>query len=402
MIPNELEHSIEKFDIQRQRDAAHFQRLENLQQTFVNDFPVETVKELNLDEYIEGKGSHTSFCYRLERQLDEIGNMRGSTSAVFVVYYGRKGKGSEQKYRFTNKLGQVQNEQEALALVKEEIIKLIKAGKSRDYKAILTNRLADLFKYKILGTYFPDEYLNLYSHRHLNYFIGELGLNPKGKTVLDKQNILLAFKNSNELTNTWSNFEFNSFLYTTFARPPANDEEEKQKDALPAIEKIKPELVDFEITQATRKTSNNGKGSPKPDYEANQERNNKLGRRGEIIVLRWEEAFLKKNKLSLAHLDHVSEKDDRLGYDIKSLDENGKVKYIEVKATRRKKGDVNFIITDNEKQKAENLENYYIYVVFEAHTLNPKIWPIKEPFKVHQEKFNLSPINYRVEISVKE
>ena len=106
----------------------------------------------------------------------------------------------------------------------------------------------------------------------------------------------MAFKNSNELTKAWSNFEFNSFLYTTFDRPPANDEEEKQKDALPAIEKIKPELVDFEITQASGKTSHNGKGSPKPDYEANQERNNKLGKRGENIVLRWEEAFFKKKK----------------------------------------------------------------------------------------------------------
>ena len=61
MQTQELKHSIEKFDIQRQRDAAHFQNLKALQQAFVNDFSVKTIQALGLNEYIEGKGSHTSF-----------------------------------------------------------------------------------------------------------------------------------------------------------------------------------------------------------------------------------------------------------------------------------------------------------------------------------------------------
>jgi len=401
MLEVELKHSLETFEIQRQRDASYFQKLELLQQQFVIDFPISVIRSLKLDEYIEGKGSHSTFCYRLERQLDEIGNMRGSTAAVFVVYFGKKGEGSEYKYRFTNKLGYVTNEDEALNKVKDEVIALIKAGKARDVKAIHTNRLADLFKYKILGTYYPSEYLNLYSHRHIDFFISELGLNPTGKKILDKQNILMEFKNSDEVMSNWTNFEFNSFLYTTLGRPPSNDEQEKQQGALPAIEKVKPELIDFKIIKSSNITSSKRKGSAKPNYKEQQERNNRLGKRGENIVLNWEAIFLKEMKLAADQLEHSSKKDDRLGYDIKSLDENGNIKYIEVKATRRKKGDANFIITDNEKEKAEKLDNYYIYIVFEAHTLRPKIWQIKEPFKVHQDKFNLTPINYRVEISVK-
>jgi len=400
MQTQELKHSIEKFDIQRQRDAAHFQRLEALQQAFVNDFPVKTIKDLSLDNYIEGKGSHTSFCYRLERQLDEIGNMRGSTAAVFVVYYGKKGKDSEYKYRFTNKLGIVTDEHEALTNVKGEIDKLIKAGKERDIKSILSNRLADLFKYKILGTYYPNEYLNLYSHRHLNYFIGELGLNPKGKTVLDKQNILLEFKNSIEITKGWSNFEFNSFLYITFDRPPSNDEQELLQGALPAIEKVKPEIVDLTIEQASKDDFPKIEGAAKPNYKEQQERNNKLGKRGENIIFNLETEYFKANGLPLTKLIHSSKKDDRLGFDIQSLNKKGETKYIEVKATRRKKGDASFIITENELEKAKTLENYYIYVVFEAHTIRPKIWKIKEPFKKHKKKLNLQPINYRVNIKV--
>lgn len=39
-------------------------------------------------------------------------------------------------------------------------------------------------------------------------------------------------------------------------------------------------------------------------------------------------------------------------------------------------------------------------IIFEAHTLTPKIWQIKEPLKIHQDKFTLTPINYQVKITV--
>lgn len=395
-----LKYNIEKFELKRQLDAAHFLHLQSLQQAFVNDFPVDIIKGLQIDEYIVGKGSNSSFCNRLERQLEVIGRMRGSTSSKFVVYYGVNGEDTEEKYRYTNKLGHAINEFDALNKIKTEIISLIQAGSIDDRKAINANRLADLYKYKILGTYFPVKYLNLYSQRHLNLFVGELGLNPSGKSVLEKQDALFEFKNSNATMQKWSNYEFNSFLYNVVGYPPSNEEEEKEKDALPPIDKVKPVFVQLDIIQSekTGKPKHNGAG--KPNYEEQQERNNKLGKRGENIVYNMEKLFFAKQNFPIKELEHCSETNDRLGYDIKSLDEKGITKYIEVKATRKQMGNTNFIITDNEKEKAESLENYYIYVVFEAHTLTPKIWQIKEPFKEHQDEFRLTPINYRVEITV--
>jgi hypothetical protein len=402
MKTQELQHSIEIFDFQRQKDVEYFQNLIKLQQTFVKDFPISIIKDLMIDEYIEGKGSRTSFCYRLERQLGIIGNMRGSTSAVFVVYFGKKGKERDSKFRFTNKIGHVNNEFEALEKVKSEIIDLINAGKTNDINAILKNRLADLFKYKILGTYYPSKYLNQYSSRHLNYFLSEIGLNPSGETVLDKQNTLLEFKNSDEIMNKWSNFEFNRFLYGTFGRPPSNDDQEMKQGFLPAIEKVNPEFVDLTIIEEPFRPNTKNKSGGKPDYIENQERNNRLGKRGENIVYNLEKDFLIKKGLPTKKLIHVSLKNDRLGFDIQSLDEEGNIKYIEVKTTRRKKGDTSFIITDNEKETAESLKNYYIYIVFEGHTTKPKIWRIREPFNVYRKKLKLFPINYKVVINVKE
>lgn len=401
-MSKELQHKIELYDLKRQLNAPHFKYLNEIQSQFVADFSIDTIKELNIDDYVIGKGSPNSFCYRLEQGLSVIGDMRAGTSTKFVVYFGKKGIEGNRKYRYTNRLGKPIDELDALSKVKTEIVTLITAGKNKDIDSINRNRLSTLFKFKILGSYYPDQYLNLYSHRHLNYFIGELGLNPESKTVLGKQDTLLAFKNENTLSKNWSNYEFNSFLYSQIGYPPSNDEEEVEKDVLPPIDKIKPEIVTLAISDHIDTGTKDTKGKAKPDYKEQQERNNKLGSRGENIVFNWEKSFFKRQKYSLGQLEHSSKLDDRLGYDIKSLDENGVLKYIEVKATRRTKGNANFIITDNERLKAEKLDNYYIYVVFEAHTTRPKIWQIKEPFKGLQEKFKLSPINYRVEINVKE
>ena len=90
MQTQEIKHKIEVFDIQRQRDIEYFKRLEALQLDFVNDFTTKRIKNLSIDEYVEGKESRSSFCYRLERQLDDIGNMRGFGVTVFVVHYSKK------------------------------------------------------------------------------------------------------------------------------------------------------------------------------------------------------------------------------------------------------------------------------------------------------------------------
>lgn len=72
MIPNELQHSIEKFDIQRQRDAAHFQILENLQQAFVKDFPIATIKDLNLADNIEIQARKDYIAFKKNSNIADI------------------------------------------------------------------------------------------------------------------------------------------------------------------------------------------------------------------------------------------------------------------------------------------------------------------------------------------
>ena len=161
--------------IKRQR-----QRLYDIRKSFVSHFTNSRIRRMNLDDYVIGVGqleNGFNFCYTLERDLDGLGRIIGSTAYKFGVYYGRTKKDPRVKYRFTSKYGS--SSQRALENIKESIIELLAAGGSEDLEAIKNNKISPMFKGKILCTYFPDTYLNVFSNDHLNYFLTQLGLDTE-------------------------------------------------------------------------------------------------------------------------------------------------------------------------------------------------------------------------------
>ncbi len=142
----------------------------------------------------------------------------------------------------------------------------------------------------------------------------------------------------------------------------------------------------------------------KPNYEDIHRKSSMLGDRGEQLVMNKEKEFLNSKKhLDLANkVKRVSLKSDSLGYDIMSFGENGEAKYIEVKATKNSISQFDFYLTNREKETAEEYgELYYLYVVFCADTLTPKIARIKNPMAL-SEKLRLVPDRFRATLNVKE
>src|SRR5690606_2889785 len=93
---------------------------------------------------------------------------------------------------------------------------------------------------------------------------------------------------------------------------------------------------------------------------------------------------------------HISQEDTSAGYDILSFDEKGNRKRIEVKSTTAKlsKG-FSFYISRNEKAVAEDVDNYYIYLVFDVKSNSPVVKIIEDPFK-DGHHLNVQPISYVV------
>ena len=99
----------------------------------------------------------------MEQQLLNLGYILEKTSSDHKL-----------QYRFTSKFGTT--ETEAFNKVKSAILQLLKSADEEDLVAIRNSLLSPMFKGKILSTYFPNKYLNIFAKEHLEYFLDKLDI----------------------------------------------------------------------------------------------------------------------------------------------------------------------------------------------------------------------------------
>jgi hypothetical protein len=401
---NELREYQLEFEKNRNNFRNEFKSIDEMRKKFVKDFPINRIKSLSPDEYVIGK-KLPSFCHRIENELNAWGNIHGAPAIKFGVYYGNRSSiDSKKDYRYANRFGD--SFESCFMEVKKDIYDLLANHNNLDI--LRENKLSPMFKGKILSVYYPNDYLNIFASSHLDYFINILGLLNTSIYESDKQICLLDFKNADEIMKHWSVYEFSRFLYHSFGRP--NDEiddkilpmelKEYKLEDFPPIEKVTGEFIELNYSyineQSKQKHSQNSEQS---DYESNSKKAKRIGDRGEQIVIKVEREYLVNNgKENLANKVE-SIKNDRKGYDILSYDLNGDEKLIEVKSTLGDIGNSVIKITSNEVEVAKQSNNYFIYVVYNTGTTNPKIWKINSDTFIKEE--NLIPVVYRIKFVTK-
>jgi hypothetical protein len=366
-------------------------KLHQLRVSFVNFFSRKRISSMEIDDYVAGVNLPTSgynFCYTLERKLDGLGRISGSPAPKFGVYYGKRGKKSTNEYQFVKKFGDTY--QEAFEGVRQSLLELIDAGETENIEAIKDNLISPMVKGKILCTYFPDRYLNIFSPDHLDYYLIQLDLDTQKLILADpvfKREGLLEFKNQDPVMKNWSVDLFAYFLYTDYPGKPPKEGETADNNTDPLADYRTPnfpanptaEFIELNILppNPTNPATHNRdvSSSGQPDYEKEASKLKKLGDRGEKIVLDLEIKKLKDaGRKDLAKkVERVSLKSDSYGYDILSFETDGAEKYIEVKATRAKVGSANFFFTANELREAKESKNYFIYMVYDVWTCNNKM-----------------------------
>lgn len=372
---------------------------------FVQKFSPAKIASMKIDDYVIGRQSKTSFCYELERKLDQLGRITGQPSSKFGIWYSPQIDDYKYDPRFGN------NFKEAYQKIKTSIIELLESGKQHDYDDIIANPLNALIKGKILSVYYSDDYLNIFSREHLDYYLRTLDLDTAElmkQNVVYKRNALLAFKDSDKDMKKWSIDMFAVFLHSHYPKSPAKAEEMavKSKDEeleFPTLEDVS--FVDLELASGKQTTTGKShSATSSPDYEKEARKYKKLGDRGEYIVMQAEVKRLMK-ELSITEakakklIKWVSRENDAFGFDIQSVNNDKTPRYIEVKATQRKVGDMDFYYTENEYETAKKYgKDYYIYVVYEILTPYPKVWVIKNPFE-NGEGVKMKPVKYKVQLS---
>lgn len=402
-------------DFQRAKETFRYYSIEKERQeyyrareSFVEYFTLKRIAKMSLDEYVIGKGDKSSFCYRIERELAPLGLITGQPSNKFGVWYSRKVEDYAAEPRFGDDINK------AFQQVKDSIIELIKAGSEEDIETMIQNPISSMYKGKILSTYFPEKYLNIFSDKHLKYYLLSLNLDTielmKQDPVIKRQ-ALVDFKNSDEDMRHWSMDMFAAFLWSHYPGAPINPEETAvkwpwlKKPEFKHISKI--EFVNLELASGAASSNGYPKTASRksPDYEAEAANAKELGDRGEHIVIEAEvERVMKEQNISKMsakkQVKQVSIENDALGYDIQSVNADMSPRYIEVKATQGKVGDMTFFYTRNELETAKTYgKNYFLYIVYEITSSKPKIWVLQNPFL--DDELELVPIKYRVSVKTK-
>ncbi|MCK4454402.1 DUF3883 domain-containing protein, partial [Candidatus Parcubacteria bacterium] len=341
-----------EFEGARQEFKEEITRLESERKKFLSLFSETKLKDLKAEDFVIGKGKEDTFCYWLENRLKGLGNIHGATAFKFGIYYGKTKSDSTLKYRFTSRFGT--NENEAFQKVKSAILSLLHSAKNNNLDEIKENPLSPMFKGKILSTYFPDRFLNIFAKEHLDYFLDKLDISYSDSLdEIDKRDLLMQFKIKDAVMKNWSIYEFSKFLYEKFGRPAREEEiPEELKEYMvlkyPSLNKVKADFVDLTIVEMPEKQEKDTKSilSKKIDFEKENKVNKKIGERGELVVFKKEKEYLEsigKKELS-TQVRHISKEDDSAGYDILSFDESENKKYIEVKSTKQEVANANFCI----------------------------------------------------------
>ena len=149
-----------------------------------------------------------------------------------------------------------------------------------------------------------------------------------------------------------------------------------------------------------RKKSQNNRGKKNStkaiDWAQRDERNRNLGLAGEELVIKYEKQQLISKGLPelVNQVEHVALDNPSAGYDIKSFDEHGVQKYIEVKTTESSKRTA-FFISRNEVDVSRQLgDQFWIYRVYALNKKNGKanFYPLNGSVEDH---FELEPESYK-------
>ncbi|EMB25751.1 McrB family protein [Treponema denticola] len=195
--------------IEREKDKIY--------EEFNNEFPLEKVRNLTLEEYTNTERSN-SFCYWVEKKTEKLGSIWGGSAYKFGIFKiggkikGRNGTLSDNEYAWYSKYGK--DRQEAYENIHSNIIKIIEASQKGHFEEIDLIDLGDAYKWKIAFLYSDKKLLNIYLPKAILYLANKYDNNFTINSPISKmQQIILSntdskktiWQKGDELWSVWEN-----------------------------------------------------------------------------------------------------------------------------------------------------------------------------------------------------
>lgn len=183
-----------------------------LRKQFVEDFPVESIINMSLDDFVIAAKEYVkegSFCYRIRYELDELASMGNLFNDIFGVYK------VENEIRLSKGLKKKFNDDyiSAFEFVKSEMITVIKAAANFEYDKIEKTSLSAPFTFRLMMVYCPSSVFNACAKSTLENYCKIVGLKlPKAYTPIQMSNALLDWRDNHLDKKVWSNYLFMALL----------------------------------------------------------------------------------------------------------------------------------------------------------------------------------------------
>ncbi|RYE43572.1 MAG: DUF3883 domain-containing protein [Hyphomicrobiales bacterium] len=342
-VLKQLVKDAQKFDLiydDRLEDDADAQRGE-----FLKRFPLKSVSNMNLNDYVIGINPRATFCYWAEPGTDKWARITGASAMKFGIYFGKTKNDPVKRYRYTKKFaGNLPLEgahSKVYKNVHEELVNLIDRGRARDFVAVDQNLLSPMFKAKVLSLYFKDLYLPICSEDILREVAQDIDFDSDSPSEIQHQ--ALQLRKVSPVFRNWHNLKLAEFLRL----------------------RVTGELEEIQLPET--KQAQKRKKVPNLDYEPNFEelakKAREKGEKSERFAREWEEGRLVSKGLgALASKILDRTKKPRYGFDFESFTTAKVKRYIEVKTFSGSR----FFLSSNELRLAQDDEvgpNYYFYLV---------------------------------------
>ena len=206
-----LKDSLKQF----QRDDDVHDKDEKLLSEFQRLFPKEEIKDLTLSRYCIGTGVNNSFCWWIEKGLDQLGRYSPGSSKTYKIWYNKE----SDQYLYSSFVKTKADEnpemtnEELMSFLAKELHSVI-----NNEEQLSTLKFGESFILKILYSYYPETYLPINSSVHINNLLRLLGLEEdcSNKDIFGKNKFLFDEVYKRETEQKISPVEFMRIIYALF------------------------------------------------------------------------------------------------------------------------------------------------------------------------------------------
>ena len=185
-----------------------------LRQAFADHFPLSTLMDLPLDQYVMGHGDQDNYCYWLEHKTRNLGSILGGTAAKFGVYWSEDAQDYVVGSRFTSAEDARQRILGAIVKAAERLV----AGQFTEADAATADMGENKYSMRLkpLALYFPQLLLPITNPTHLQHFLRVLGQEPAGGQLAMNHQLLSYLRTAARDMDTLTLMRF---LYDSFPPP---------------------------------------------------------------------------------------------------------------------------------------------------------------------------------------